>query len=188
MGKQTLTLSSKILITALQAGYLVFGLRGRIIDKVYNPGLDVDRRLKRTLYYLYKKGYIAFEDRAGRRLMRLTQQGKLRTLFDNFGVDKARGWDGKWRVVLYDIPQSARAVRFQVLHQLKVLGFAQLQASVYIGPYALNESALQYLRTSGLIKYIRIMLVERVDNDAQLRRTFKLRKYHTSHPGEKCGI
>lgn len=174
MGKQTLTLSSKILITTLQAGYLVLGLRGRIIDKVYNPGLAADRHLQRTLYYLYKKGYITSEDKDGKRLIRLTRQGKLKTLLDNFGLDKNIEWDGKWRVIMYDIPQIAHAIRFQLLHQLKTLGFEQLQASVYVGPYALNEAAVQYLRTSGLMKYIRIMLVERMDDDTRLRKLFKL--------------
>lgn len=174
MGKQTLTLSSKILITTLQAGYLVLGVRGRIIDNVYNQGLPADRHLQRTLHYLYKKGYITSEDKEGKRFIRLTRQGKLKTLFDNFGLDKHGVWDGKWRVVLYDIPQVAHTVRFQLLRQLKALGFVQLQASVYVGPYALNEAAVQYLRMSGLIKYIRIMLVERMDDDAHLRKIFKL--------------
>lgn len=150
------------------------GMRGRIIDKVYSPGFGPDRHLQRTIHYLYKKGYIRFEDKDGKRFIRLTKQGRLKTLLDNFGLEKNQPWDGKWRVVIYDIPQIAHAIRFQLLRRLKDMGFVQLQASVYVGPYALNGSAIEYLRASGLTKYIRIMLVERMDNDAPLRKVFNL--------------
>ncbi len=174
MGKQTLTLSSKVLISLLITGDLVLGMRGRIIDRVYRAHLDPDRHLKRTLYYLHKKGYIRSEDKQGKRLIKLTKQGKLKTLLLKFDVDKTRAWDGKWRVVMYDIPQSVSHLRFLLIHQLRKLEFVKLQGSVYISPFVLNDSAMKYLKTTGLMEFIRILTVEKIDDDRDLRKRFKL--------------
>jgi phenylacetic acid degradation operon negative regulatory protein len=174
MRKQTLTLSSKVLITILTAGDLILGMRGRVIDSVYNPHLDPDRSMKRTLYYLFKKGWIRYEDKEGKRYIKLTKQGKLKTLLLKFNVNKDHKWNGKWCVVVFDIPESTAKLRSQLVYQLRELSFVKLQASVYISPYALNEEAMEYLRTTKLIDYLRIMTVEKLDDDRKLKEKFGL--------------
>jgi DNA-binding transcriptional regulator PaaX len=174
MGKQTLTLSSRILTNTLIVGDFVLGMRGRIIERVHNPGFDPNRELKRSLIYLYKKGYISYEDKAGKRLIKLTKKGKLKALFKEFGVLKPDKWNGKWCVVSYDIPNSAAHLRFQLISHLKRLSFTQLQASVYISPYVFNAAAMEYLQSSGLMEFIRIMTVEKIDDDRDLRKKFNL--------------
>ena len=174
MGKKTLTVSSSILLTMLLAGDMLLQHNGRALLARQYPWLRSDRHLLRMLRYLYNKGYITWEDKNAKRLVRLTEQGKLKALLDAFDTEKPKKWDKKWRVVVYDIPESVSALRFQLLHQLRQLGFRKLQASVYIGPNAFNEAAMEYLRYSGLMDYIRIMTVERLDSDADLRKIFKL--------------
>ena len=49
-----------------------------------------------------------------------------------------------------------------------------MQASVYVSPYALNREAVEYLKETGLIEYIRIGRLEELDDDADLRKKFKI--------------
>ncbi len=176
MGKHTLTISSKVLLTMLLAGDMLLQLNGRTFLARQYPWFKSDRRFVRMLRYLYRKGYITWEDKEAKRLVSLTKQGKLKVLLDLFDVEKQTKWDGKWRVVVYDIPQAAAELRFVLIHQLHRLSFRKLQASVYISPYALNEDAMEYLRMSGLIDYIRILVAERLDDDSDLRAWYKLPK------------
>ena len=174
MHSETAHLAHKILTAVYETRCLIFGMKGRTIQQVYYEGLTTDGQLKRTIYYLYQKGYIRWHDKDGRRFITLTKQGKVRTLLSTFGVIQVQPWDGKWRVLVFDIPESAAHLRSLLVYHLRELSFVKLQASVYIGPYAFNAAAMDYLKTSGLLRYIRLLTVERVDDDADLRRRFGL--------------
>jgi CRISPR-associated endonuclease Cas2 len=112
--------------------------------------------------------------REGKTFIRLTEKGALEALLAKAGVEKKQKWDGKWRVCIYDIPQSARLQRDRFRMLLKQHGFRKLQGSVFIHPFSLNREAISYLQQSGLIKYIRFLKVEEMDNDQDLRKFFKL--------------
>jgi phenylacetic acid degradation operon negative regulatory protein len=69
------------------------------------------------------------------RLHRLTEAGRLHALG---GRDPAaqwkRKWDGRWRLVLFDVPESCRLARDKLRIQLHHRGFGCLQNSVWITP------------------------------------------------------
>ena len=44
-------------------------------------------------------------------------------------------WDGKWRIVTYDIPEQFAVLRRKVRTVLKRAGFVQLQQSLWIYPH-----------------------------------------------------
>jgi phenylacetic acid degradation operon negative regulatory protein len=79
---------------------------------------------------LKKKGLIE----AGSAGFRITLAGleRLQKGFDT----KARGpWDGKWRVVVFDIPEKLRKIRGAIRTHLKSLGMGRLQQSVWVSAY-----------------------------------------------------
>lgn len=45
-----------------------------------------------------------------------------------------RPWDGRWRLVLFDVPETQRALRQRLRHQLRTFGFGYLQNSAWITP------------------------------------------------------
>jgi DNA-binding transcriptional regulator PaaX len=69
------------------------------------------------------------------RMVRLTQAGKLHALG---GRDPeacwSQAWDGRWRLVLYDLPAGQGTLRNQVRNRLRALGFGWLQNSVWVSP------------------------------------------------------
>jgi len=73
------------------------------------------------------------------RLYRLLERGRVEALG---GRDPEtqwhRRWDGRWRLVLFDIPTGQNAARERLRRYLKSRGFGYLQNSVWITPDSLE--------------------------------------------------
>ena len=75
------------------------------------------------------------------RVLRLTEAGRLRALG---GRDPEicwrRKWDGRWHLVLFDLPVTQNPVRDRLRYYLRNRGFGCLQNSVWISPHPLRET------------------------------------------------
>jgi len=71
----------------------------------------------------------------GQRLHRLTESGRLLALGTRDPAAQwERRWDGKWRMILYDVPESRSSDRKRLRRSLTERGFGYLQNSVWITP------------------------------------------------------
>lgn len=140
--------------------------------KQFNPSY-----LKRTLKRLERQKEVETSVENGRQIIRLTKNGKRKILkysLDSIFIDKPKKWDGKWRLVLYDIPSGDRKISEFVRETLKRLGFYQIQESVYILPYACFNQ-IEFLRQyCGLGNKVQYMLVEDIENDSAYKTYFGL--------------
>lgn len=59
-------------------------------------------------------------------------------------------WDGKWRFVIFDIPEKAKGVRDRLRSKLKELGFGMWQKSVYVTAYDFMSEMNEYLEEQEL--------------------------------------
>jgi phenylacetic acid degradation operon negative regulatory protein len=76
----------------------------------------------------------------GDRLCRLTEAGCLRALGGRDPVAQwRRRWDGRWRLVLFDVTESRRGLRDKLRYYLRNHGFGYLQNSVWITPDPVDE-------------------------------------------------
>jgi DNA-binding transcriptional regulator PaaX len=74
------------------------------------------------------------------RLYRLTRQGWLHALGGRDPQAQwARVWDGRWRIVLFDVPSTQDSHRVRLRRYLQSRGFGYLQNSVWITPDSLDE-------------------------------------------------
>ena len=132
------------------------------------------KRYYDTVHKLRQRGALKVVKKNNQRFLLLTRKGQLELLLSKARIKKPVKWDGKWRLVIFDIPEDARGKRDQLRYLLKQNGFDKLQASVFISPYPLNRDSLAYLQSSKLINYIRMLRVDEMDNDNGLRKRFKL--------------
>ncbi len=133
-----------------------------------------NKRLDATIYRLRKQGWIKVEYKESKRLLSLTNHGEIEALMQKARIDKlSASWDNKWRLIMFDIPEEARVVRNKLRKLLKDFGFYALQASVYVYPFALAGSAIEVLKRSGLMRYIRIARIDSFDDDKDLKKYFK---------------
>jgi len=127
-----------------------------------------------TVYNLQRQGLLKVTKKKNQRFLKLTRKGELEILVAKAKLDTTGGWDGRWRVFIWDIPEDSREKRDLLRSLLKREGFHKLQASVFISPYPLNNEAIRYLEETKLIEFVRIMRVDKMDNDKDLKKRFNL--------------
>lgn len=95
----------------------------------------------------------------GQRLHRLTEAGRLLALGARDPVARwKRRWDGKWRMVLYDVPQIRSSDRIRLRRSLADRGFGYLQNSVWVTPDPLTNERVAL--TSAPVEVESLILLE----------------------------
>lgn len=91
----------------------------------------------RRLQFLERQKLLEIQSagESDKRVIRLTEAGRLAALS---GVDPVqawdRKWDGRWRLVFFDVPEQENRQRVKLRRSLKNLRFGYLQNSVWISP------------------------------------------------------
>ena len=82
------------------------------------------------------------------RVYRLSAQGRLHALGGRDPEARlGRAWDGRWRLVIFDIPSGQNAERGRLRRYLRSRDFGCLQNSVWIRPDPMEESARRVVAT-----------------------------------------
>lgn len=84
--------------------------------------------LSAALKRLREAGYIEKGINEGQVILKLTELGQ-EALGPKFDENK---WDGKWRIVIFDIPEDKRGIRDLFRRRLKSWGFQNWQQSVWV--------------------------------------------------------
>ena len=126
---------------------------------------------------LKEKGLIEIIDINGKRVARVTKKGEEKLDFldrHNFKLKIPKKWDSRWRIVIFDIKESRSKTRFLLRKTLLQIGFVRLQNSVWLYPYDC-EDLISLLKADFKIgKDVLYMIVEKLENDWHLRKTFNL--------------
>ncbi|MBI3070024.1 MAG: CRISPR-associated endonuclease Cas2 [Candidatus Levybacteria bacterium] len=128
----------------------------------------VPRRFRRNnfthlVWRSLKTGYIEKIIKNNKAYFRLTSVGKERIKrdFPLFILQKEK-WDGKWRVVVFDIEETNRNARDIFREKLKELGFGMLQKSVFITPHDVLVDFYEFVVYQGLFDQVYAMEVSQV--------------------------
>ena len=107
----------------------------------------------------------------------ITDKGKeklLRYNLDDLEIEKPKRWDGVWRIITFDIPESKKSARNALRSKLKELGFRQLHKSVFIYPFpCLSE--VQFIEEIFMVgPYVNFIEAKKVEGDDWLKSEFNL--------------
>jgi len=134
-------------------------------------------QLKRSLKSLERKDLVSIKEEEGKTTISLTKNGKRKILefkANDMVIKKPKKWDKKWRLVIFDVPNSYSASRLTFTRKLKELGFKYMQKSVWIYPYPC-ENEVDFLKELYEIRpYVRIVTAESVDIQDDLIKKFDL--------------
>lgn len=135
---------------------------------------ELYRRISRAQYVLAQRGLV--EDADGR--LRLTDQGYRhieKILMREYRIPEPVRWDGKWRILMFDIHEKRRGVRTRLRELLHGAGFLRLQDSVWIYPYPCDEFvALVRAHLASGVRELRSVIAEALESDRALRDHFNL--------------
>jgi len=112
------------------------------------------------VYHALRTGYVEKVIKKGEPYFRLTSkgQGKITRDFSLKGLQNKK-WDGKWRVVIFDINEKKRKDRDSLRNKLRELGFGMIQESVWISPYDIIVDLREFVKTIGLGDQVFLMEV-----------------------------
>lgn len=131
--------------------------------------------LRRTLQRLEKQKLVEIREDGKFQTVEITDAGRRRILkyaIDELAIEKPKIWDGKWRLVSYDIPGKLKNLRNVFREYLLAWGFYPLHESMFLHAYPC-EKQVEFLREYlGIGKYIRLFLVLKIEQDRPFREFF----------------
>ncbi|MCX6722356.1 MAG: hypothetical protein NTY04_04220 [Candidatus Staskawiczbacteria bacterium] len=168
-----------LLIGGIAFGYSITpGKQRMVLKTISREWKKIDKKeLTEGIKYLYKLEFIKKEEVGdGSIKIILTKKGRLRALnrqLENIKY-KNEKWDGKWRMVAFDIPEKFKRGRDALRQKLKKIGFCELQKSVLITPYMCEKEIELLVNFFELKKYVRFGVLDSIDNGDYFRKIFKL--------------
>ncbi|MCL5435470.1 MAG: hypothetical protein M1275_00050 [Patescibacteria group bacterium] len=173
---------SKNILTAL-------GLTATVTSVIIFPGLAyvwdaidkavTERSQAKAAFYRLKQREIISVGRAGKKIkISLTPKGRRRLLSYKLMFSKSPRpghWDGRWWVVMFDVPEARRNIRDLVRRRLASAGFVSIQKSVFVYPFPCRElitGLRDYYQLHGGELYI--FQAKVLEGERNLKKTFGL--------------
>ena len=131
-------------------------------------------RITQAKYRLKQAGLVI--ERGGR--LHLTSAGHThieKILMREYRIPEPVRWDGKWRILMFDIREKRRRVRNRLRTLLQGAGFVHLQDSVWVYPYPCDEFvALVRAHLASGVGELRAVVADALESDRPIREHFGL--------------
>lgn len=110
--------------------------------------------------------------------IRLTKDGKKKIHSLKLDSDTTLvnpSWDGFWRIILLDLPESRKSERESLRYLLKKAGFVCLKNSAWISPFPFEHLFTNIKKDLGLTTEVMIIVTQFIDEETKkfLFETFK---------------
>jgi len=126
---------------------------------------DRQREFRRIVNYMKRAELVGSYEHG----ITITEKGRqrlARSEFNDLRIKRPAKWDGKWRLVVFDIPEENKTGRNALTAKLNKLGFQPLQRSVWIHPFHCHEEievvALHY-KFTNFITYLETNYIDKPD-------------------------
>jgi len=171
---------------------MTIALGGIAITGPIVPGLiKLIGEFKQTEKYTKDQIKNAFSNLKRRKLIKIIEEGEKIKVhltnkgterfkeysFESLAIKKPSHWDGKWRILIFDIPTKPKIynlAREAFRKKIKELGFFQMQKSVWIYPFECEDELLLIAEIFQVQKYIEILTVEKLLHEKELKAKFEL--------------
>ncbi|MBI2356269.1 MAG: hypothetical protein HYV13_03650 [Candidatus Doudnabacteria bacterium] len=167
---------------------LTVGVAGLMVAAVTAPGLFTalgpfhqkrykPRQIKRAFDYARQSEIIKLEKTSSGYKVMLTEKGQRRLQQFRLGelhLPQPKKWDGRWRMVMFDVPEQYHERRAVFSRKLKELGMYQMQKSVWVWPYDLRDEVDLLKEAYEIRPFVRIATAASLDRQTDLLKFFKL--------------
>lgn len=170
-----------VIATAIVGGVLTTVFIAPGLVAVAGKRMLAKRREKRERYQqmwarfndLRKRKDIKYvgESKDGESIYRFSEKGRIiakKFLLETLSIERPKKWDGKWRVITFDIPEKYRKARKTFQQKLKGLGCYPAQKSVWIHPFPC-DAELAFLKDILEIQpFVEVYLTKEMPNGKAL--------------------
>jgi hypothetical protein len=148
-----------------------------LLDPYIDTKTDPSRRMQQAARRLIHKGLVQRISEDGKTKLVLTKKGETLArkleIFDAIAPRKKK-WDGRWRIVMFDVWERRKYVRERLRHMLIRVGFEKVQDSVWAYPYDCEE-LIAFIRTDlRLGRGVLYLIADAIEGDKDLRMRFGL--------------
>ncbi len=151
----------------------------RVVKELFKEWNNINKQtLERSVHALYRSKLVVKKnnrDHSG--ALTLSKEGKKLALIyklDEVKI-KSHAWDGKWRLVIFDVPEKLKKVREALRYHLKRLGFKELQHSVFILPFECHNEMDYLIEFYNARRFVRFLGVDYIDNSLDLKNQFNIK-------------
>lgn len=121
------------------------------------------RKFSWLIYYLKKNNFITVKNLECKQGIAITKKGLYKVLQASFKTEsRKKRSDGKWIMLIFDLPKYREKSRRLLRSILKNLGYKMLQYSVWVCPFEVLEKTEMLLQNHSLDQYVRIFLIEEI--------------------------
>ncbi|MDD5738764.1 MAG: hypothetical protein PHY72_02475 [Candidatus Pacebacteria bacterium] len=150
----------------------VLSKRNRRFNKGYSK-----KDTEQTMRNLKRSKIVSFKEKDGKFFIELTAKGKKK--FKEIKIDELKNktpkdWDGLWRIIIFDIPESKKYGRAALRGKMKELGFYQLQKSVWTLPYECEKEIELLVELFDIDTFVNFIVAKRIKDDIKLKKYFGL--------------
>lgn len=133
-------------------------------------GADADKKslyaFTRSLKGLKDAGLVEYHHSGQQEYARLTRDGRKKA--HSAKLDSDTGlinphWDGKWRVIILDVPEDHKTERDGLRYILKKAGFVAAKNSVWISMYPFEYMFMNIKKDLGLTTELMIFVTDTLD-------------------------
>lgn len=151
------------------------------LDRPAKNRAQLYRRITQGIKRLEEDGLVTVSGEYAKRKVKITEKGREmmnQIEFREYVIPEPTFWDGKWRVLVFDIREKRRRTRNQLRRLLEGAGFVRIQDSVWIYPYPCDEfvSLVRAHLKSG-VGEMRVFVAEALESDKALREHFNLQSF-----------
>lgn len=140
--------------------------------KQYNPSY-----LRSSIKRLHKLKYVEITQQNGEEVVTLTEAGKRKILkyaLDDLSIEKPKQWDGRWRLIIYDVESGKKRLRDVFREAVRSLGFLMLQESVWLYPYPCEKQVTFLKEYYGVGNEVLYLVATTLEDDDPYREFFAL--------------
>jgi len=151
----------------------------RVVREIRKEWLNIDRNsLNRAIRSLYESRLVETKDnRDGTLTLVLSKEGRRLALtydIENMTVQTPAQWDGKWRIVMFDVPEPLKRIRDTLRMHFKNMGFYEFQKSVFVHPYPCAKEIEYLMEFYQAQRFVRFIIATEIDNSLELKRYFHI--------------
>ena len=182
--EKVLSASKTLLVIIGVLGFVaVAAVTGNAIQLLkYTPLMKKSKlklyQINQNIKRLMDRGLIQIKEDRDYKYLEVTEIGKkllIKCELDGLVKYKPLKWDGKYRLVIFDIGESNRKIRDDLRKMIRGFGFICLQKSVWVYPYPCKniiDLLKNYLGITGEVIY---MTIDKIEDDVWLKNIFHLK-------------
>jgi len=179
--KKKKNIQNAILAAVAVTGLLAFSAIApnalKLLNYLPNEKYNLKYRAKSATGRLVAKKYAVWIERDGKKYLQLTHAGQKAIAFEQAKItlkNQRRKWDGRWRMIVFDVPERRRRIRNRLRAVMLDIGFVRLQDSVWVYPYDCEDFMALLKAELKIGKDVLYAIVDTIEYDKNIRQRFNL--------------